>query len=417
MPAQEDTTASDPGPAPDQIDIAALYARLRQEIRRTGAVARNGDERHASRAAVRGFAERYWAVTAERPLEPRPGLKGKLSRPLKKLLRPFLRWYVEPFAYEQRMFNDAALKLIDALYEEVDRVDRVDAELDQRLERGDRDLGGRIDDLAQRLGKRLDEARYGLSERIDDVATELESLERLRQLLDEVEERLTRTERRSDGGAPRTVAPQPAATAFPDYFAFETKMRGRADEIRERQTVYVDDFRDAAPVLDVGCGRGELLALLREAGIEARGVDADADMVAFARGEGLDVEQADAVTYLESLDDGSLGGIFMGQVVEHLPPAMLVRTLELCAQKLREGGLLVAETINPLSPLAFRNYFADLTHAQPLVPETLVLLARQVGFKQVETRFLNPPERTADVPPEVGEILFAPLDYAIVARR
>src|SRR6266545_1938434 len=370
MPAQEDTTASDPGPAPDQIDIAALYARLRQEIRRTGAVARNGDERHASRAAVRGFAERYWAVTAERPLEPRPGLKGKLSRPLKKLLRPFLRWYVEPFAYEQRMFNDAALKLIDALYEEVDRVDRVDAELERR-----------------------------------------------RQLLDEVEERLTRTERRSDGGAPRTVAPQPAATAFPDYFAFETKMRGRADEIRERQTVYVDDFRDAAPVLDVGCGRGELLALLREAGIEARGVDADADMVAFARGEGLDVEQADAVTYLESLDDGSLGGIFMGQVVEHLPPAMLVRTLELCAQKLREGGLLVAETINPLSPLAFRNYFADLTHAQPLVPETLVLLARQVGFKQVETRFLNPPERTADVPPEVGEILFAPLDYAIVARR
>ena len=78
---------------------------------------------------------------------------------------------------------------------------------------------------------------------------------------------------------------------------------------------------------------------------------------------------------------------------------------------------LVAETINPLSPLAFRNYFADLTHAQPLVPETLALLAKQVGFKSVETRFLNPPERTADVPPEVGEILFAPLDYAILAVK
>ncbi len=80
----------------------------------------------------------------------------------------------------------------------------------------------------------------------------------------------------------------------------------------------------------------------------------------------------------------------MGQVVEHLPPAMLVRTLELCAQKLRAGGLLVAETINPLSPLALRNYFADLTHAQPLVPETLAVLARQVGFSSVETRFLKP---------------------------
>ena len=78
--------------------------------------------------------------------------------------------------------------------------------------------------------------------------------------------------------------------------------------------------------------------------------------------------------------------------------------------------ILVAETINPLSPLALRNYFADLTHAQPLVPETLALLARQSGFREVETRFANPPERTADVAPEVAEILFAPLDYAIVAR-
>jgi O-antigen chain-terminating methyltransferase len=236
-------------------------------------------------------------------------------------------------------------------------------------------------------------------------------------LLGEVEERLTRAERRTDGGAPRTVAPQPAATAFPDYFAFESKMRGRTESVKERQRLYVDDFRDAAPVLDVGCGRGELLALLKEAGIEARGVDADSDMVAFARGDGLDVEQADAVAYLESVTDGSLGGIFMGQVVEHLPPAMLVRTLELSAQKLREGGLLIAETINPLSPLALRNYFADLTHAQPLVPETLAVLARQVGFSQVDTRFLNPPEPVEGVAPEVADILFAPLDYAIIARR
>ena len=106
-------------------------------------------------------------------------------------------------------------------------------------------------------------------------------------------------------------------------------------------------------------------------------------MVAYARGEGLDVEQADALAYLEALPDASLGGIFAGQVVEHLPPAALLRLLELAAQKLRPGGLLVAETINPLSPLALRSYFADLTHAQPLVPETL---AAQAGFRDVEIR-------------------------------
>src|SRR5512133_2888951 len=400
MPPMEDT-ASQVGPPqsaaePDAIDIAALYARLRREIRRSGAVERNGSERAGARAAVRGFAERYWAVTAERPVERRPGIKGLLAYPLKKLLRPLLRWYVEPLAYEQRMFNDAALKLIDALWEEADALRPADSEF------------RRADD---QIAERLNEARYSLSERLDEQSRAGSEAQRT---LGELEERLTRTERRSDGGAPRTVAPQPRADAFPDYFAFESKLRGRTE--RERESVYVEDFRDASPVLDIGCGRGELLGLLREAGIEAHGIDPDADMVAFARGEGLDVEQDDAVSYLTRLEDGSLGGIFMGQVVEHLPAPMLVRTLELCAQKLRPGGVLVAETINPLSPLALRNYFADLTHAQPLVPETLELLAKQCGFREVETRYLNPPERTADVPPQVAEILFAPLDYAVVAR-
>ena len=194
-------------------------------------------------------------------------------------------------------------------------------------------------------------------------------------------------------------------------------MRGSTADVRERQRPYLDDLRNAGPVLDVGCGRGELLGLLRDAGIEARGVDADADMVAYARGEGLEVEQADAIAYLEGLPDESLGGVFAGQVVEHLPPATLFRFLELAARKLRPGGLLLAETINPLSPLALRSYFADLTHAQPLVPETLALLAGQAGFKAVETRFLNAPRHADDVDERIREILFAPLDYAIVARR
>ena len=168
------------------------------------------------------------------------------------------------------------------------------------------------------------------------------------------------------------------------------------------------------------------MALLAEAGIAARGVDADADMVAYARGEGLEVEQCDALAALEPLEDGSLGGVFAAQLLEHLPPPALVRLLELAAAKLRPGGVFVAETINPLSPLALRNYFADLTHAQPLVPETLELLARQAGFAEVEKRFLNEPEERLTVPEDpvlarnvtrLNELLFGPLDYAIVARR
>ena len=332
--------------------------------------------RPSARISVRAQAERLWPVSAERPLERRAGVKGAIGRPVKLVLRRLLRWYVEPLAAEQRAFNDAALKLIDDLYEQTDSA-----------------LAGR--------------------EAVERSARELE-------------ERLLRLERR-DGAvsAPHTVAAQPAAASMPDYFAFESRMRGSIEQVRTRQARYVADFRDQAPVLDVGCGRGEFLSLLRDAGVDGRGVDADADMVAFARGEGLTIEQADALAYLEGLADASLGGIFAAQVVEHLPPPALRRLFELASVKLRAGGLLVAETINPLSPLALRNYFADLTHAQPLVPETLELLARQAGFAEVEIRFLNEPAERLDEPEnpvvaanvrKLNDLLFAPLDYALYAR-
>jgi SAM-dependent methyltransferase len=353
---------------PDEIDVAVLYEQLRAELRRGPS---EGTGSGASSAATRALAERFWPVTPERELGHGP------KAFVKRVLRKLMRWYVEPLAADQRVYNDSVLKLVDAL-----------------------------------------------SERADDAAAARERAERL---VRELEERLARLERRgpSAPGAPVTVAAQPSAAAVPDYFAFESRMRGSVESVRGRQRRYVEDFRDQAPVLDIGCGRGELVALLGEAGIEARGVDADADMVAYARGDGLEVEQADAVAYLEALGDGSLGGIFMGQVVEHLPPAILVRVFELAAAKLRPGGLLVAETINPLSPLALRNYFADLTHAQPLVPETLELLARQAGFAESEIRFLNEPAERLTEPEDpliaanvrrLNDLLFGPLDYALVAR-
>ncbi len=364
MSGPEPKTPADAGiSAAPEVDVNALVQRLREEL---AGGANGGGAGRGQLLGARRRAERLWAVSAVRPLERRPGLKGLVSQPIKRLLRPFLRWYVEPLAAEQRMFNDVVLKLVDGILEEVDRGE-------QGREAALRTLG-------------------------------------------ELEERLTRVERRGGSAAPATVAAQPTATAVPDYFAFEARMRGSTADVRERQRPYVEDFRNAPPVLDVGCGRGEFLGLLREAGVEARGVDADADMVAYARGEGLEVEQADALAYLESLPPASLGGIFAAQVVEHLPPPALFRLLELAARALRPDGLLVTETINPLSPLALRSYFADLTHAQPLVPETLALLAGQAGFREVETRFLNAPRHADDVDERIREILFAPLDYAILAR-
>jgi O-antigen chain-terminating methyltransferase len=300
-------------------------------------------------------------------------------------LRARLARVAEPLARAQRAFNDAALGVLDALSERIDETAGVAA-------------------AAERRGR-------------------------------ELEERLLRLERR-DGDAPRSVAAQPRQDALPDYFAFEARLRAPTEEVRERQRPYLELLRDAAPVLDVGCGRGELLALLGDAGVEARGVDADSDMVAYAAGEGLAVEQADALAHLAQLEDGSLGAIAALQLVEHLPPPALVAFLAESARVLRPAGVLLLETINPLAPMALRHYFSDLTHAQPLVPETLEVLVRHAGFAETEVRYLNPPaERLREVVLPSGEewgaaretlaanarlvndVLFAPLDYALVARR
>jgi len=271
---------------------------------------------------------------------------------------------------------------------------------------------GPLADAQQAFNGRLLRLVDAVSLRVDTAAKRAESAERR---VAELEERLLRLERRDSSDQPRTVAAQPRQDALPDYFAFEARMRASTDEIRERQRPYVELLRGRGPVLDVGCGRGELLRLLRDEGTEARGVDADADMVAFARGEGLDVRQEDLLDALAATADGSLGAITALQVVEHLPPPVLTRFLAGAARALRPGGLLILETINPASPAALRHYFADLTHAQPLVPETLELLARHAGFASVEITFMNEPEQHADR--RISEQLFAPLDYALIARK
>src|SRR6478609_1705160 len=186
MSGTESTNRASAGVSPPPVDVEALVARLREEL----AGGPNGaGEGRGQLLAARHRAERLWAVSADRPLERRPGLKGWVAYPVKKLLRPLLRWYVEPLAHEQRMFNDVVLKMVDGILEEVDR-----GELSR-------------EDAARTLG--------------------------------ELEERLTRVERRSAGAstgtavAPATVAAQPAAAAVPDYFAFEARMRGSTEQIRE----------------------------------------------------------------------------------------------------------------------------------------------------------------------------------------
>jgi glycosyltransferase involved in cell wall biosynthesis/SAM-dependent methyltransferase len=171
------------------------------------------------------------------------------------------------------------------------------------------------------------------------------------------------------------------------YQGFEDTFRGSEQFIRERQKVYLDVIGSRAPVLDVGCGRGEFLELLAEAGIEAWGVDRDPGMVARCREKGLAVQQADAISYLKAHPDGSMGVVFSAQVIEHLSYEELFCLFQLGEQKLVPGGLFVAETVNPHSIQAFKTFWVDPTHRAPIFPEVAVTLARLHGFDSAHVLF------------------------------
>ena len=230
------------------------------------------------------------------------------------------------------------------------------------------------------------------------------------------------------------------------YVGFEDRYRGSTNDIRERLAVYLPRFDGATDVLDVGCGRGEFLDLLRERGVTARGIDTNHEMVQVCRERGLAADEGDALTYLRGIPDASLGGVFSAQVVEHLEPGYLLNLLDATFLKLRPGATLILETINAASWSAFfHSYIRDITHVRPLHPDTLRYLVTASGFQNVQVEYRSPwpsstklkplPEPGDDASPEtppalvnlvlafnhnvekLNGLLFADQDYAVIGEK
>jgi len=167
-----------------------------------------------------------------------------------------------------------------------------------------------------------------------------------------------------------------------EYIDFEATFRGPEKRVREIQRAYLPLLEGHGPVLDVGCGRGELLDLLAEAGVEARGVDLDAGMAAHARSKGLEVALGDGVEHLRGIEASSLGAVVAIEVIEHLPYERLTEFLRLARSRLASGGVLLLETVNPHAVDAMKAFWIDPTHQHPLFPEVALELCRLAGFEQ-----------------------------------
>jgi O-antigen chain-terminating methyltransferase len=214
------------------------------------------------------------------------------------------------------------------------------------------------------------------------------------------------------------------------YVAFEEEFRGAQEEIRATQEGYLSDVRAACAggesdaVLDLGCGRGEWLALLQEQGLTARGIDTNGIMVRQCRERGLHAEQGDALRLLSGLADGALGAVTAFHLIEHLPFNVLHELIVQCHRALRPGGVLILETPNPENLLVgSHTFYHDPTHRNPMTPTATRFLVRYCGFEDPEIRRLHPYPEAAKVPgsdpltERVNGHLCGPQDFAVIARK
>lgn len=406
-PAEGDSVAASEQPP---VDIAVLMAEIRQRI--MADMERHRDERIAvSRLAgrfvdARGIkygdlqhAENLRFINTQYDFETklsgseivthRRGPMGKLVVLLKRKITGFLRNSI--FAN----YLTAERSFVEHLVRHLNDTGRY---IDARDERVSQDL----QTMMQRVDDEKTTALFALQRQMVNLSTSFEQrLSQVDSMVRGLEGIINNAYNLSNPNPPRAAeAPasndaeeRPTASApNRSYLLLENRYRGSEAEIAGRTKIYPELFKDARGlVLDIGSGRGELLRLFKAAGIEGYGVDLDTVMVNVANSNGCKTFYGDGIAHLRTLADSSLGGVVAIQVVEHLTREQLKELCELVKRKVRPGGRIAFETINPQSLLALSsNYFRDPTHVWPMHPDTLGYMATLAGLKIIETRMLSP---------------------------
>ena len=318
---------------------------------------------------------RVWNINLEREILSR----NKLFAFVKKVIRKLTRWYIVPMMQDQITFNSYVVRNINNLNKQNEKIRQILDEKDEKI----------------------------------------------RQILDEKDERIKKLEKIEKEN-----------NFDMDYLAFENKYRGSEKSIQKLQEKFVRLYAGKDNILDIGCGRGEFIKTLLNAGKQyVFGMDINPQMVEKCKKEGLSVELKDGVNYLYDNDNLNLGGIFSSQVIEHLKPSQIVKLIKGAHKNLQEGSPLILETINPMALVTqTMAYTLDLTHRQYVHPFTIEMLLKEHGFKKVEFIYSSPVDTEAPILKDndmnskelekynekirrMHEMLFGYQDYAVIAWK
>jgi 2-polyprenyl-3-methyl-5-hydroxy-6-metoxy-1,4-benzoquinol methylase len=386
-------------------------------------------------------------------LNPRaPGLANELIQSLKRTQARISDWQLRP----QREFNLSVVESLAGIDEALETwkeaLDRNFTEIREAVRQRDEWRESVRREIAA-LCEHLNQWRQSVGHEIDALCEHVNrqrwayegALKRQTDLLEQLQKRVAAQAKaqatRIEGVAAAPAVEASTRAALPvavDYFQLEHQFRGTEEEVRKRQSIYLPIFRGRKNVLDLACGRGEFLDLMREAGVETRGVDLDADMVGRCLEKKLSVVQADVFSFLAGIPDGTLDGIFSSQFVEHLEPGVYLGLISTCFDKLAPGGVLAFETQNPECLAIFsQSFFLDPTHVRPIPPAQLRFAFAEAGFERVGTYSLSPAAETLPLvptlPPGLGnssdvqaynaavtrfnEKFFGGMDYAVIGYR
>jgi SAM-dependent methyltransferase len=315
-------------------------------------------------------------------------------------------------------FNQFVARLIPTLHQLADLVE------DPRSHTHD-DVVHEIDTVQDRLAE-VERTLDRILGMVDQVSATLPRLLAHTNELDGLSARLSALE---DAERRRRFSPE-----FPSV-EFDAVSRGDEAAISAEYALLADSLVGVpGPVLDIGAGRGELLSLLRDRGVDGWGVELEADLVALAATNGVDVRLEDGLDTLRACEVGSLGAVVLIHVIEHLGKNELLDLISLARTRLAHGGKLVLETPNPQSLYVYaRAFYLDPTHSQPVHPVYLDFLLRHAGFDRIEFEWTALPsdgERLIEIPGDdaaakaanenvrrINDLVFAAQNYRVVATR
>jgi O-antigen chain-terminating methyltransferase len=380
-------------------------------------------------SALMDEAWHYSTVTSYFPLISRRRILGRFivfaKKVARKFIHVFLRWYIDPIMNRQSIFNKQMIELAQRSREIFESQQQTLQDLQEQIHLSNRRQTEEIETLKQ-FSKNLQDQMHVFN--LQTAEAQRQSSQNIQEQMSAIHIEITNANQFIDYIRAKmnlSADLELLNDSSIDYMDFENTFRGSRDDIKAAQKYYLPyyELRGGGEVLDIGCGRGEFLEIMFDNNIPAYGIDVYPPFVDFCKQRGFRVFEADALTYLHSLSDCSLGGIFMSQVAEHLQSDYMIALIKTAYLKLKPGCHFIIETPNPEALITYRDFYIDFGHMKPVHYHAMEYLLKSAHFQHVER--YNPPrsdrrihllnnERDISI---LNDFIFSYMDYGVIARK